>query len=82
MVLDLMPTIARLLFCGRVPTLRFAFLQVVIMLGVGLQHRSVESLCEELQLPANQVLAFFNKVSFCRTQLPLPVAHILLRHFH
>jgi N-acetyltransferase 10 len=62
MVLDLMPTVARLLFCGRLPTLRFAFLQVVIMLGVGLQHRSVESLSEELQLPANQVLAFFNKV--------------------
>lgn len=62
MVLDLMPTIARLLFCGRLPTLRFAFLQVVIMLGIGLQHRSVESLSEELQLPANQVLAFFNKV--------------------
>lgn len=61
MVLDLMPTIARLLFCGRLPTLRFAFLQIVIMLGVGLQHRSIESLSEELQLPANQVLAFFNK---------------------
>ena len=32
------------------------------MLGIGLQHKSVEDLEKELQLPPNQLLAMFNKI--------------------
>ena len=35
--------------------------QVAILLAVGLQRRDVDSISLELDLPANQVLAFFNK---------------------
>jgi N-acetyltransferase 10 len=35
--------------------------QVAILLAVGLQHRDVDSISSELDLPSNQVLAFFNK---------------------
>ena len=36
-------------------------LQAVVLLGVGLQHREVGDLSKELNLPVNQILAFFNK---------------------
>jgi N-acetyltransferase 10 len=60
LILDLLPTLATLLFQHRLAT-RLSPLQAAILLGVGLQHRDVDSLVEELELPANQVLAFFNK---------------------
>ena len=33
-----------------------------ILVGLGLQHKSVEELEKELQLPPNQLLAMFNKI--------------------
>lgn len=33
-----------------------------ILIGMGLQHKSVEDLEKELQLPPNQLLAMFNKI--------------------
>lgn len=61
MILDTLPTLARLVFQGRLPSLRLSYLQVAILLATGLQHRDVDSISAELDLPSNQVLAFFNK---------------------
>lgn len=66
MVMDLIPTLTRLLFTGRLvakgcPALRFSHLQVAVLCAIGLQHKSVDAICKELDLPSNQVLAFFNK---------------------
>jgi N-acetyltransferase 10 len=33
-----------------------------ILIGIGLQHKSIEDLEKELQLPPNQMLAMFNKI--------------------
>ena len=35
---------------------------MAILLATGLQHRDVDAISLELDLPVNQVLAFFNKV--------------------
>jgi Possible tRNA binding domain len=43
--------------------MRLSYLQVAILLATGLQHRDVDAISAELDLPVNQVLAFFNKVS-------------------
>mmetsp|Transcript_8866 Transcript_8866/g.13289 ORF Transcript_8866/g.13289 Transcript_8866/m.13289 type:complete len:1103 (+) Transcript_8866:133-3441(+) len=62
MIMDMVPIISRLFFLGRFPTsCRLSHLQVAILLAVGLQHRDVDEISNELNLPANQVLAFFNK---------------------
>eukprot|EP01039_Chlorochromonas_danica_P008806 gene8806-9710_t len=61
MVLDLLPALARFLFSRRLGNVRVSPLQAAVLLAVGLQHRDVDGLCMELDLPANQVLAFFNK---------------------
>jgi Possible tRNA binding domain len=44
------------------PGMRLSYLQVAILLATGLQHRDVDAVSAELDLPVNQVLAFFNKV--------------------
>lgn len=61
MIIDLLPTLAKLLFGGRLPFVRLTHLQLAVLLAVGLQHRDVDSISSELDLPVNQVLAFFNK---------------------
>ena len=61
MIVDLLPTLAKLLFAGRLPFVRLMHLQLAVLLVVGLQHRDVDSIGSELDLPVNQVLAFFNK---------------------
>eukprot|EP01038_Epipyxis_sp_PR26KG_P015200 gene15200-20473_t len=90
MILDMLPTLSKLLFTGRLPGLRFSYLQIAILLSIGLQHRDVDDIARELELPANQILAFFNKTmrkicSFLRelvendTAKQLPGADDLLR---
>jgi len=61
MVVDLLPALARLLFLGRLPAVHLSPLQAAIILAVGLQHRDIDTLANELQLPVSQALAFFNK---------------------
>jgi len=66
MIMDMIPTLTKLLFTGRLVSrqcalLRFSHLQVAVLCAIGLQHKDVDAICAELDLPSNQVLAFFNK---------------------
>lgn len=61
MILDTIPVLARLVFLSRIQGLRFSFLQIAILLATGLQHRDVDQIAKELDIPVSQVLAFFNK---------------------
>lgn len=61
MILDIVPTLATLLFQGKLGKLRLSYLQASILLAVGLQRRDIDSVTQELDLPSNQILAFFNK---------------------
>lgn len=61
MILDVVPTLAKFLFQGKLGNTRLSYLQAAILLASGLQHRDVDSISAELDLPSNQVLAFFNK---------------------
>lgn len=62
LVTDILPSVARLYFTGRIgPEARLSSLQAALLCGIGLQHKTVDSLTSELALPSNQVLAMFNK---------------------
>jgi N-acetyltransferase 10 len=79
MIFDLLPTLARLYFMGRLPTVHLSALQMAILLACGLQHRDADDVTRELDLPANQILAFFNKTvrkisSFLRALIEKDVA--------
>jgi N-acetyltransferase 10 len=61
-VLDMVPNTALLLvegaFGARLP---LNWLQAQIVVAMGLQKKNVDTVAKEMQLPVNQVLAFFNK---------------------
>jgi N-acetyltransferase 10 len=62
LVTDLLSTIARLNFSGRLgPEFHLSSVQAALLCGIGLQHRTVDQLTSDLKLPGNQVLAIFNK---------------------
>lgn len=62
LVTDLLPTLARLYFTGRLGRdFKLSSLQAALLCGMGLQSRDVDGLTSELNLPSNQVLAMFNK---------------------
>lgn len=61
MILDLLPIVSLLFFQCRLGNVRLSTLQAAILLSVGLQRRDVDAIAAEMDLPANQILAFFNK---------------------
>ena len=71
LVLDLVPLLARLRF-GEQLRAPLSPVQAAILLGLGLQHKSVEGLQGELGLPVSQLLALFNKLVRRFGDPPLP----------
>jgi N-acetyltransferase 10 len=61
MIVDLLPTLARLYFLQRLPQMTLSYLQKAILASIGLQHQSVDVIQKELGVPSNQLLALFNK---------------------
>ncbi|KAF8322642.1 DUF699-domain-containing protein [Clavulina sp. PMI_390] len=62
-VLDLIPTLASLYFDRRLGTdVRLSAVQSAILLGLGLQRKSVEDIEKEVGVPVNQALALFVKL--------------------
>ncbi|XP_076801006.1 RNA cytidine acetyltransferase-like [Clavelina lepadiformis] len=60
LVMDLIPLLARLFFLEKT-TLMLSVAQKAILLGMGLQHKSVDQVSSEIDLPASQVLGLFNR---------------------
>ncbi|KAI9908386.1 hypothetical protein PsorP6_004680 [Peronosclerospora sorghi] len=61
MIVDLVPSLARLYFLQRFPQMSLSYLQRAILVSLGLQHHSVDVIQQELNVPSNQLLALFNK---------------------
>ncbi|KAJ7545348.1 hypothetical protein O6H91_09G116300 [Diphasiastrum complanatum] len=60
LILDLVPTLARLFFLERIPA-TLSYGQAAILLCLGLQHHDISHAENQLRLPRNQILALFNK---------------------
>ncbi|CDS09759.1 hypothetical protein LRAMOSA02436 [Lichtheimia ramosa] len=62
-ILDLIPTVAMLYFRGEMGNeVKLSGVQSALLLGIGLQRKSVDDLEKELGLASNQVLAMFVKI--------------------
>jgi N-acetyltransferase 10 len=62
MILDMVPLLAKLYYHNRFSSsVTLSALQNVILLSIGLQHKTVDEIGAEVNLPVNQILAFFNK---------------------
>uniref|UniRef100_A0A7R9TSQ7 RNA cytidine acetyltransferase n=2 Tax=Prasinoderma coloniale TaxID=156133 RepID=A0A7R9TSQ7_9VIRI len=60
LVMDLVPPLARAYVAGGLPV-SMTYIQATLLLGVGLQHKSVEDVAGELDVQAQQALALFSK---------------------
>lgn len=62
LITDLLPMIARLFFTRRFsPDFNLSAVQMVLLLNIGLQHKTVEEIESDLQLPSSQILGLFNR---------------------
>lgn len=59
LILDTTTDLCQLYFGGRMADVPIDSLQKAILLGVGLQNKSIETLAEEFGMPNNQILAKF-----------------------
>eukprot|EP00117_Sycon_ciliatum_P005781 scpid27031/ scgid9589/ N-acetyltransferase 10 len=61
LVVDLVPKVAQLYFLRRLDIKLYAA-QSAILLGLGLQFKTVEKISEDIELPVGQVLGLFNRI--------------------
>eukprot|EP00088_Acartia_fossae_P056673 TRINITY_DN6600_c0_g1_i3.p1 TRINITY_DN6600_c0_g1~~TRINITY_DN6600_c0_g1_i3.p1 ORF type:complete len:1013 (-),score=323.42 TRINITY_DN6600_c0_g1_i3:32-3070(-) len=61
LITDLVPALARCLINQQLGQIHLSPVQQAILVGLGLQHKTVDKLTDELELPANQLLALFNR---------------------
>ena len=59
LIVDLLPAISRLYFVGKFGDLHLSAVQSHILLSLGLQHKQIEQIEEELNLPSSQILGLF-----------------------
>ncbi|KAF5302820.1 hypothetical protein FQA39_LY02000 [Lamprigera yunnana] len=62
LIVDLMPVLAKLYFLNQMGDTQLSAIQSAILLGVGLQHKTIDALATTLDLPATQLLALFNRL--------------------
>lgn len=61
LIMDLVPLVARLFFLDQLDV-HLSAIQSGMLLGLGLQHKSVEDLEKDLDLPVSQLLGLFIKI--------------------
>ncbi|XP_043584732.1 RNA cytidine acetyltransferase [Bombus pyrosoma] len=61
LIMDLLPSLARTYFLNMMGDTNLSAVQSAILLGLGLQHKTVDKLAEELDLPPTQLLGLFNR---------------------
>ncbi|TKS73604.1 RNA cytidine acetyltransferase [Collichthys lucidus] len=62
LIMDLIPTVARVFFLKQLGGVSLSAAQCALLLGVGLQHKSVEQLEKEIELPSSQLMGLFNRL--------------------
>nr|XP_022903005.1 RNA cytidine acetyltransferase isoform X1 [Onthophagus taurus] len=62
LIVDLMPALAKIYFLNQMGDVNMSAVQSAILLGIGLQHKTVDELSKDLELPSSQLLALFNRL--------------------
>ncbi|CAH2325808.1 RNA cytidine acetyltransferase [Pelobates cultripes] len=62
LIMDLIPTVSRLFFLQQLGELHLSAAQSALLLGIGLQHKTVDQLEKEIDLPGSQLMGLFNRV--------------------
>ncbi|KAM8891729.1 RNA cytidine acetyltransferase [Spinachia spinachia] len=62
LIMDLIPTVARMFFLKQLGDISLSAAQCALLLGIGLQHKSVDQLEKEIELPSSQIMGLFNRL--------------------
>ncbi|XP_059916475.1 RNA cytidine acetyltransferase [Gadus macrocephalus] len=62
LIMDLVPKVARLFFLRQLGNISLSAAQCALLLGVGLQHKTVNQLEKEIELPGTQLMGLFNRL--------------------
>ncbi|XP_063910172.1 RNA cytidine acetyltransferase isoform X2 [Zophobas morio] len=62
LITDLVPTLSKLYFMNQMGDMQMSAVQSAILLGIGLQHKTVDTLASDLDLPSSQLLGLFNRL--------------------
>ncbi|KAM9854883.1 RNA cytidine acetyltransferase [Aulostomus maculatus] len=62
LIMDLIPNVARMFFLKLLGDVSLSAAQSALLLGIGLQHKSVEQLEKEISLPSSQLMGLFNRL--------------------
>lgn len=62
LIMDLVPTVARMFFLKQLSDVSLSAAQCALLLGIGLQHKSVDQLEKEIELPSSQLMGLFNRL--------------------
>lgn len=62
MIMDIVPELARLFFMRRFGEMNLSALQQILLIGQGLQHKTIDELMVEFpEVQSSQMLSFFNR---------------------
>uniref|UniRef100_A0A3P9IYE1 RNA cytidine acetyltransferase n=1 Tax=Oryzias latipes TaxID=8090 RepID=A0A3P9IYE1_ORYLA len=62
LIMDLIPALARIFFLKQLGDVSLSAAQCALLLGIGLQHKTVEQLEKEIELPTSQLMGLFNRI--------------------
>lgn len=62
LILDMVPCISGLYFLNHLGDISLSVAQSALLLGIGLQHKSVDQLEKEIDLPVSQLMGLFNRL--------------------
>ncbi|XP_053304561.1 RNA cytidine acetyltransferase [Spea bombifrons] len=62
LIMDLIPTVSRMFFLQRFGSLNLSAAQSALLLGIGMQHKTVDQLEKEIELPSSQLMGLFNRL--------------------
>uniref|UniRef100_A0A670HTS1 RNA cytidine acetyltransferase n=1 Tax=Podarcis muralis TaxID=64176 RepID=A0A670HTS1_PODMU len=61
LIMDMIPAISKMYFLNQLGDMTLSATQSALLLGIGLQHKSVDQLEKELELPSGQLMGLFNR---------------------
>ncbi|XP_052008257.1 LOW QUALITY PROTEIN: RNA cytidine acetyltransferase [Xyrauchen texanus] len=62
LIMDMIPVIARMYFLKQLGDITLSVAQCALLLGVGLQHKTVDELEKKIDLPCSQLMGLFNRI--------------------
>lgn len=62
LIMDIIPAIARLYFLKQLGDVTLSIAQCALLLGVGLQHKHIDDLEKEIDLPSSQLMGLYNRI--------------------